>query len=71
MNKSGRKFVDVSRTHPRYFEDEAGKTWVPVGCNICVVRGEGDGGTSIAHWRVRAEFDRWLRFCLRSSVSPC
>ncbi len=40
------KVVDVSKTHSRYFEDEAGKTWVPIGCNICFDRLYGDGGHS-------------------------
>jgi hypothetical protein len=53
------KVVDVSKTHSRYFEDEAGKTWVPIGCNICFDRLYGDGGHS--RGEVRSCFDRWLR----------
>ena len=53
------KVVDVSKTHPRYFEEEAGKTWVPIGCNICFDRLYGDGGHS--RGEVRSSFDRWLR----------
>ena len=59
MKPSARKVVDVSKTHPRYFEDEAGKTWVPIGCNICFDRLYGDGGHS--RREVRASFGRWLR----------
>ncbi|MBE6383972.1 MAG: hypothetical protein E7049_13295, partial [Lentisphaerae bacterium] len=30
-----RRFVDVSKVCPRYFADETGKTWIPVGINMC------------------------------------
>ena len=56
---SGRKVIQVSTTHPRYFEDATGKTWVPIGCNICFDRLY--DGVSHSHGEVRANFDRWLR----------
>lgn len=59
LPSSGRKVVEVSRTHPRYYEDASGKTWVPIGCNICFDRLY-DGGAH-SHGEVRAIFDRWLR----------
>lgn len=30
--------IDISGTDPRYFEDETGKTFLPVGCNLCFFR---------------------------------
>ena len=56
---SGRKVIQVSTTHPRYLEDATGKTWVPIGCNICFDRLY--DGVSHSHGEVRANFDRWLR----------
>ena len=31
-------FIGVSETDPNYFQTREGKTWVPVGCNICFER---------------------------------
>ena len=36
------RFLEVSREHPRYFVDASGKTFVPIGCNICFDRLYGD-----------------------------
>ena len=33
-----KRFIDVSEVDRRYFADESGKTWIPVGCNICFFR---------------------------------
>ena len=30
--------LDVSKVDPRYFMDADGRTFVPVGCNICFPR---------------------------------
>ena len=43
----------------RYFTDDAGKAWIPVGCNICTVRTPFDG--PVDHAAVRAQMDEWLR----------
>ena len=32
------RFVDVSPIDSHYFADSTGKTWVPVGCNLCFFR---------------------------------
>ena len=53
------RFVDVSKAHPRYFKEASGKTWVPIGCNICFDRLY--DGAAHSHREVRATFDRWLR----------
>ena len=34
----GTRMLDVSGADSRYFADESGKTFVPVGCNICFPR---------------------------------
>ena len=55
-----RRIIEISRENPRYFVDgRTGKTWIPVGCNICFDRlydGKAHGDAE-----VRANFDRWLR----------
>ena len=33
-----KRFIDVSEVDRRYFADESGKTWIPVGCDICFFR---------------------------------
>ena len=33
-----RKRIRVSGTNPRYLEDETGKTYLPIGCNLCFFR---------------------------------
>ena len=43
----------------RYFTDDAGKAWIPVGCNICTVAAPYDG--PVDHAAVRAQMDEWLR----------
>lgn len=53
------RVVEVSKTNPRYFVEASGKTWIPVGCNICFDRlydGK-EHGDSV----VRANFERWMR----------
>ena len=32
------RFIDVSKVDNRYFADDSGKSWIPVGCNICFFR---------------------------------
>lgn len=32
------RFVDVSKNDPHYFAELDGRTWIPVGCNICFER---------------------------------
>lgn len=53
------RVIEVSKAHSRYFEDASGKTWVPIGCNICFDRLY-DGGAH-SHREARKTFDRWLR----------
>ena len=55
------RFVEVSKAHPRYFADIAGRAWIPIGCNICFVRPAAKDDGPVDHGRVRAMFDRWLR----------
>ena len=30
--------IGISPVDPHYFADENGKTWIPIGCNICFDR---------------------------------
>lgn len=55
-----RPVIARSPVNPRYFvEGATGRTWIPVGCNICFDRlFDGTNHTAAA---VRANFDRWLR----------
>ena len=48
------KFVDVSKVDPHYFADAAGKTWLPIGCNICFDRLEKPSAEA------RRLFDGWM-----------
>ena len=32
------RFIDVSKVDDHYFADDSGKTWIPIGCNICFFR---------------------------------
>lgn len=49
-----------SSVNPRYFvEGVTGRTWIPIGCNVCFDRLY--DGTNHAAAAVRANFDRWLR----------
>ena len=34
-----KRFIDISKIDDHYFADESGKTWIPIGCNICFFRG--------------------------------
>lgn len=54
-----RRAIEISRTNPRYFETADGRTWIPIGMNICFDRlydGRAHGDAE-----VRANFDRWIR----------
>ena len=54
-----RRAIGISRTNPRYFETADGRTWIPIGMNICFDRlydGKAHGDAE-----VRANFDRWIR----------
>ena len=46
--------IGISSVDPRYFADESGKTWVPIGCNICFDR------HSNASAKTRELFDDWM-----------
>ena len=46
--------ISVSRRDPRYFADETGRTWVPVGCNICFDR------TARPSAEARRLYDGWM-----------
>lgn len=50
--------ISVSPKNPRYFT-ESGKTWIPIGCNICFDRLY-DGKTH-GDAEVRANYERWIR----------
>lgn len=47
--------ADAVGTKGRYFTDDAGKAWIPVGCNICTVAAPLDG--PVDHAAVRAQMD--------------
>ena len=46
--------VAVSLCDPHYFADENGRTWVPVGCNICFDR------TARQSAEARQLYDGWM-----------
>ena len=48
------RFVDVSKVDCRYLSDASGKTWIPIGCNICFDRLERPTAEA------RALFDGWM-----------
>lgn len=48
------RFVDVSKVDCRYLADAQGKTWIPIGCNICFDRLERPTAEA------RALFDGWM-----------
>ena len=47
-------FIGVSEKDPRYFQTREGKTWVPVGMNICFER------LGFSREEARAKFDAWM-----------
>ena len=47
-------FVGVSETDPHYFQTREGKTWVPIGMNICFER------MGLDREATRAKFDEWM-----------
>ena len=47
-------FVGVSEVDSNYFQTREGKTWVPVGCNICFER------MGLSNDEARAKFDEWM-----------
>lgn len=59
MAFAGKQIIKVSEKNPRYFETAAGKTWIPIGCNICFDRLYGNSGHSDR--QVRENFERWIR----------
>jgi len=51
---SSEKIITISQKAPRYFEI-GGKSWIPVGCNICFDR------LNASEASIRENFDRWIR----------
>ncbi len=43
MDNHGQRFIDVDAA-PRYFADQSGKGWIPIGCNLCFDRLYGSEG---------------------------
>jgi len=54
-----RRFVDVSEKCPRYFETADGKTWIPVGINLCYAHPDETTAVDAPDAMVRME--RWMR----------
>ena len=46
--------IGISPVDPHYFADESGKTWIPVGCNICFDRYKNDSAAA------RKLYDGWM-----------
>lgn len=46
--------IGVSKNFPRYFADANGKTWIPIGCNICFDRLQNDSAAA------RKLYDKWM-----------
>ncbi len=46
--------IGVSKDCPRYFADETGKTWIPIGCNICFDRLQNNSADA------RKLYDAWM-----------
>ena len=52
--------LDVSKVDPRYFADAQGRTFVPVGCNICFPRMYANGSPE-SRAECEERFFGWLR----------
>ncbi len=46
--------IGVSSKCPRYFADEKGATWIPIGCNICFDRSQNNSADA------RKLYDEWM-----------
>ena len=46
--------ISVSLAEPRYFADDHGKAWIPVGCNICFDRNANPSSDA------RRLYDAWM-----------
>ena len=57
MEKS--PFISVAAREPRYFADASGRSWIPVGCNLCFDRLYGTPGNDRAVCEDR--FFTWMR----------
>ena len=51
--RAERRFVDVSPDAPRYFQTDDGRSWIPIGCNICFDRLYGTEGNDRAACEAR------------------
>ena len=58
---TARRFVDVSKACPRYFADETGKTWVPVGINMCYAHPDEATAVDLPEAEFLACYERWMR----------
>ena len=56
-----RKFVDVSPKCPRYFAAADGKTWVPIGINMCYSHPDESTAYDRPEAETMANFERWMR----------
>lgn len=59
MNYHGQRFFDVDAVVPRYFVDQSGKGWIPIGCNLCFDRLYGSEGNDRNACEKR--FFSWMR----------
>ena len=46
--------IGISPVDPHYFADDKGKTWIPVGCNICFDRNSNPSP------KARELYDGWM-----------
>ena len=58
---TARRFVDVSKVCPRYFTDETGKTWIPVGINMCYAHPDEATAVDLPEAEFLACYERWMR----------
>ena len=57
----GGRFVDVSARCPRYFETADGKTWIPIGINLCYAHPDESTAYDCPEPETLAKMERWMR----------
>ena len=55
------RFVDVSAGCPRYFSERGGKTWVPIGINLCYAHPDDSTAADLPEPETMAKLEKWMR----------
>ncbi|MBE6374091.1 MAG: hypothetical protein E7055_18740 [Lentisphaerae bacterium] len=50
------RFIDISKIDDHYFADKSGKTWIPIGCNLCFFR----DSEQYPEETILATYEEWL-----------